>query len=206
MQIKTVLVGFVLLYSLTSTGQVVVLSTEQTKVLYAGFENKISIAVPGYSCDDFKVEAAHCSIKGEGCSYLITPGTVSPLLFIIRLKRGNEIIDTVTVPVRHIPEPRVKIAEGWDNNGAILKDAPVMVGDDGSNLEGFFRIMDFEVTMLRGDSIIYQHKTTGAHFDAATKTMIESAQAGDKLFLEEIHVMAPDGKRRLFNNIAYVFK
>lgn len=187
-------------------GQAAVLSTEQTKVLYAGFENKISIAVPGYSCDELKVEAAQCSIKGEGCSYMVTPGAVSSLVFVIRSKRDKKLIDTVTVPVRHIPDPRVKIAEGRDNKGAILKEGPVVAGDDGSNLEGFFRIMDFEVTMLRGDSIVYQHKTTGAHFDAATKTMIESARPGDKLFLEEIHVMAPDGKRRLFNNIAYVFK
>lgn len=206
MQIKAVLIAFILLSSLTSYGQAAVLSTEQTKVLYAGFENKISIAVPGYSCDDLKVEAAHCSIKGEGCSYLVTPGTVSPLVFMIRSKRDKKLIDTVTVPVRHIPEPRVKIAEGRDNMGAILKEGPVVAGDDGSNLEGFFRIMDFEVTMLRGDSIVYQHKTTGAHFDAATKTMIESARPGDKIFLEEIHVMAPDGKRRLFNNITYLFK
>lgn len=187
-------------------GQAAVLSTEQTKVLYAGFENKISIAVPGYSCDDLKVEAAHCSIKGEGCSYLATPGTVSTLVFMIRSKRASKLINTVTVPVRRIPEPRVKIAGGLDNKGAILKEAPVVAGDDGSNLEGFFRIMDFEVTMLRRDSIIYQHTIIGAHFDAATKAMLESAQTGYKLFLEEIHVMAPDGKRRLFNNIAYVFK
>lgn len=191
---------------LPSYGQSAVLSTEQTKVLYRGFENKVNIAVPGYTCDDLKLEAAHCNLKGEGCSYLVTPDSVSPLVFVIRSKRDKKLIDTVTVPVRHIPEPRVKIAEGWDNKGAILKEAPVVTGDDGSNLEGFFRIMDFEVTMLSGDSIIYQHKIIGAHFDAATKAMLESAQTGDKLFVEEIHVMAPDGRRRLFNNIAYIFK
>src|SRR4051812_32548704 len=92
------LITLILFLPLFSSGQVAVLSTDQTRVLYARMENQVSLSVPGYPCEDLRIRAANCSIKTAGCSYTVTPDSVSAIVFIIRSKKYNKVIDTVTVP------------------------------------------------------------------------------------------------------------
>lgn len=200
-----------LLYSLflptTLFSQSAVVSTNQTRVLYTHLKNEVSVAIPGYRCDELSLEADNCNVEGKGCTYLITPKEeVNQTTLVITHAKTRKALDKVQLPVRRLADPKVIIARGKDNTGPIIKDGPVIISDNCTYIENFFKILEFEIFILRGDSIIFQHKTIGSHFDAATIAVIDSAQSGDKLFMEEIRVMGPDRKTRLFNTIAYKFR
>lgn len=191
----------------TLFAQSAVVSTNQTRILYAHLENEVSVVMPGYRCDDLLLEADNCNIEGKDCTYLITPKEeVKQITLIITHAKTKKVLDKIQLPVRRLADPRVIIARGKDNAGPIIKDGPIIISDNCTYVESFFKILEFEITILRGDSIVFQHKTINSHFDAVTIAAIDSAQNGDKLFMEEIRVMGPDRKTRLFNTIAYKFR
>lgn len=191
----------------TLFAQSAVVSTNQTRVLYMHLENEVSVAIPGYSCDDLLLEADNCNVEGKDCTYIITPKEeIKQTILIITHAKTRKVLDKILLPVRRLADPRVIIARGKDNKGVIIKDGPVIISDNCTYVESFFKILEFEITILRGDSIIFQHKNTDSHFDAATIAAIDSAQSGDKLFMEEISVMGPDKSRRKFGTIIYRFK
>jgi hypothetical protein len=80
------------------------------------------------------------------------------------------------------------------------------VGQDCSFPDSFFHIAEFLVTIYHGEEKMYEHKTIGSRFEPETWAAIEKAGPGDKLFLEEIRVIGPDKRWRLFNPVVYQFK
>lgn len=196
----------ILLSPIFCDAQHAIISTDQTRILYASLKNKVSIAVPGYRCDDLQLKAEHCSIKGSGCNYVIIPEDQKEAIFIISVGKSHRIIDKVIIPIKHIPDPVVKIAPGKNNTGAIITDGPIIVGEDGANLGSFFQIAGFKVTIISNEITIYQAKTSSSHFEPATLAAIAAAKPGDKLFVEEIQVIDPEGRMRRFNSISYQFR
>lgn len=192
---------------LQARAQKAVLSTESTKVLYRSVDNEVSIAVPGYACAEIVLESADCAIKGEGCRYRLMPGNVPAAVLIIRAGKSRAVIDSMQVPVRSLPQSlSVKIASGKENRGPILEDGPFLISEEGPVPEALFRIVAFEVSLVRKDSILHQCRTKGSHFEAATISAIRQAQAGDRLLLEDIQILAPDQRKRLMSTVVYTFR
>lgn len=177
-------------------------------MLYHSVENEVSIVVPAYGCDDILLQSPDCTIRGAGCRYSIRPADVSSTaILVVHSKKSNTVLDTLRIPVKAFPNSlAVKIAAGKENKGPVLKDGPFLIAEDGLLPESLFKIVGFEVTLTRKDSILYQCKTKGSHFEPATITAMEKAQAGDRLLLENIEVSGPDRRKRKMSLVLYTFR
>lgn len=138
---------FLLMYmSLQGHGQRAVLSTDTTRLMYFGIGNRISVALPGYNCDELVLRSASGDVSGDGCSYMIVPRRIGPDTFFISLKRNpKKTIDMIKVRVLFIPNPQLRLSFGgggerFDTNGpsVALKDFLV----EGVNYE----IVEYNVT------------------------------------------------------------
>ena len=188
--------------------QRVVLSTDQTRFLYARLENKVSVAVPGFECGDLLLESANCTIEGEGCSYIVIPADVKNAVLMVRSKKSHTIVDSVKIPVVRMNGLKVKIAAGPDNTGSLIEDGPIiegLAGDCSIVADRFFRLKGFSVSIGRGRDIWYQGDTKGSHFTAEMLAAFKKAQPGDKLYFENVKVIGPDNRERSMCSITYVF-
>lgn len=198
---------------IVSLSQHALLSTDNTRVLYVNLENKISISVPGYSCEELQLRADSVMMEGDGCNYIVTVKRPyiayrkwNNINFIISSKKTHRAIDTVSIPLRYFPDPIMKIAYGKKVNDSLFIEGPVLIGADGSYIESLFRLVEFEVTIVRGDGeILSQHKNIGSYYDATVISFFKKAKSGDKLFIEEVKAIGPDNKQRKLNSIMHIF-
>lgn len=210
--LQYLLITATVLLPVCATAQRAVVSTDVTKVLYAGFTNQLSIAVPGYACDNLEVRT-ESAITGTGCQYQVVPEEAGEVVLIVRSKKNKHVLDTVRIPVINAPV-RVKIALGVENSGQLLRNGPVMASDAPAYLKEAFHFADsfhiagFRVTLYSKsrDAVLLERTITGNSYDPATIEAITNAQPGDRLFLENIKVIRPDKKKIPFNSIGYTFK
>jgi|GEM_PF-6848677 len=106
---------------------------------------------------------------------------------------------------KHIPDPKVIIASD-DNKGKLFEDGPMIIGEDGSSVQQFYRIVSFQIGFLNKESgMYYEYPTKGIIYTDAVRELIKTAKPGDKLFLDNIKFQGPDKKERMAGSVAYLF-
>lgn len=205
---KTVIL---ILYSLLPSicmGQRAVISTNNIKELYAGVKNEVSIALPNTPCNDIQLSATQCKVIGRGCNYIIIPSTDTnniATIITIHNKKKSVVADTIGVPVKHINDMLVKISESSVNRGPLMKSGPIITSKTCPIIEKFFKITEFNVTILRDTAIIFDYRNVGCRFDKESLDALKKTKKGDRLFIEEIKVIGPDKTYRMMGTISHKF-
>jgi len=184
--------------------QQAVVSADQTRLLYHGIDNAISIAVPGYASEDLRVQSSTCRVSGGNGHFTVRPDSLKTAVLVIRSEKQQRIIDSVSIPVKQLPDLYAVLATG-KNTGTILKDKPSVAGE-GNNMDmsGFFKIISYTVTLCRGPEILYHKAYTDEPYDTALLLAIEHATPGDMLFWEDIRVLGPDKSMRYLASVQYI--
>ena len=171
-------------------------------VLYAGFENPISISVGGASSVDATMSGGTFRALGDG-KYVAIPSTVGQDVTIsVNASVGGhtEHIGEFPFRVRKLPDPTPYIQTGADDHfkgGAISKQALLSHGgikaaiDDGL-LNIPFTVTGFKMIMFdkMGNAVV--EASNSSSFTDAQKAQMREMTRGKRFFITEVHAIGPD--------------
>lgn len=182
-------------------------SPTKMNVFYIGVDNPVDITAAGVPAD--KVSA---SLSGRG--------SISPRgsgKYNVRVKGGTEVTVRVTADgkslgskkfrVKRVPDPVAVIGTNKTNWKGGLWNKSQIVGMRGIRAEMMnfdfdlrFRVTGFDVTARVGGFYETEKSRSGA-FTSKQKVLIRKLDRGDRVFLENITAMGPDGTTRNLNDI-----
>lgn len=199
-------------YTVVEPGATV--SATLMNVLYAGYDNPISISVPGVP--GAQVQAS--IINGNGTltrssgGYVAHPTTVGKDVIIrVTATAGGrtQSMGDYTYRVRPLPDPSPFIEYTEDGtpkryrggrglSKALLLNTPGIVAaiDDGL-LNINFRVLSFETVFFDNMGNAVPEVSSGASFSARQKDMFRRLSRGKRFYISRVRAIGPDGVERL---------
>ena len=187
-------------------------SADIMNVLYAGYENPMSVSVPGVATNKLRVSMTGGSLipKGDG-KYIAKPTEVGGQA-VITVSAENEgriqEMGKFNFRVRKLPDPTAFIAF-TDANGAenhfrggslskqVLMGAPgIGAAIDDGLLNIAFRVQSFETVFYDAMGNAVPYKSQGADFSDQQKGQMRTLSRNKRFYITNIHATGPDGIER----------
>lgn len=186
-------------------------SADIMNVLYAGYDNPMSVSVPGVPSNQISLSMTGGSLtpKGDG-HYIAKPTNV-----------GGEAVFTVTAQlaqgrsqqmgqfkfrVRKLPDPTAYIQNGDDHflGGKLSKQALMAASQLGAAIDDGllnipFRVTGFETTFFDNMGNAVPEVSAGASFTERQKNVIRQLSRGKRFYISKIKAVGPDGVERTLN-------
>ena len=191
-------------------------SASLMNVLYAGFENPISISVPGVPANRISASVAKGSatLKSDGKGgYIAVPTQIGEEL-IIEVTATNEegrrqSMGQYTFRVRQLPDPTPFI-EYKDKDGntqryrggrpfakqALMSTDGIVAAIDDGLLNISFKVLSFDAVFFDNMGNAIPRKSDGAQFSQAQKDMFRSLQRGKRFYISNVRAIGPDNVER----------
>jgi len=199
-------------YMVGSTGASMQL--DKMNVFYIGVDNPVTVAAAGYSVEDVSIDIPGAKVtpteKGKYNINVTSVGTVQVKINAKAKDGSTKSVGGMAVRVKRIPNPVASV--GKVSSGAMsaslfrIQIAPAAVLDN-FDFEARFQITSFQFSMApKGKDIqgpITVDSKAGARFSdkAEITKLMNMARAGDKIFIENIKAVGPDGTPRPLNPI-----
>lgn len=184
-------------------------------VLYAGYDNPLSISVPGVPNHRIRVSIAKGkgSLKKVGSGYSIRPTQLGKTLEIgiSAISDGRvQSMGHYAFRVRKLPDPMpfIEYKNGKGVSGrysggrgfskAILMNTKGIVAaiDDGL-LNINFKVLSFETVFFDNMGNAVTELSKGAAFSARQKTIFRRLSRGKRFYISHVQAIGPDGVKRL---------
>jgi len=186
---------------------------DKMNVFYVGVPNPITVTAAGYSLEDVSVSipGATASAAGLGKYNVTVPmdlvGKGVTASIIARDPSGSKTVGTMPIRVKRIPDPQARVngKPGGTMPASVFRvqDGVIAVLEN-FDFEAKFNVVSFVFGMApkRGD-YIGPYSVRGARFGASPEVLaaMQRAKIGDKIFIEEIRGVGPDGTQRRLNDI-----
>ena len=183
-------------------------SADIMNVLYAGYDNPISVSVPGVPTSQISLTMAGggtLSPKGEG-KYIAKPTQVgSEVTFNVsaQLEGRTQQMGQFKFRVRKLPDPTAYIAIGENQfKGGRISKQDIMEAtqlhaaiDDGL-LSIPFRVTGFTATFFDNMGNHLPEISDGANFSSRQKNQIRQLSRGKPFYISNIKAIGPDGVER----------
>ncbi|MDR1004146.1 MAG: gliding motility protein GldM [Prevotellaceae bacterium] len=184
-------------------------------VLYAGYDNPVSISVPGIPAG--RVQASIVNGNGTlrrtaGGAYIAHPSTVGKdaVIRVTATTDGRtQSMGDYTYRVRQLPDPSpfIEYTEagtpkryrgGRGLSKAVLMNTPGIVAaiDDGL-LNINFRVLGFETVFFDNMGNAVPEVSQSAAFSARQKEMFRRLSRGKRFYISRVRAVGPDGVERL---------
>ena len=189
-------------------------SADIMNVLYAGYDNPMSVSVPGIPSSKLRVSMTGGTFeqKGEGKynARPTTPGTEAVVTVAAESEGRMQEMGKFTFRVRKLPDPTAYIAfpaEGGEDHftgGSLSKQ--ILMGTEGIGaaiddglLNIAFRVNSFEIVFFdaMGNAVPYQ--SNGAKFSDQQKGQMRGLARNKRFYIRDIHATGPDGIERTLN-------
>ena len=195
-------------------------SADIMNVLYAGYDNPMSVSVPGVPSSKLRVSMTGGTFeqKGEGKynARPTTPGTEAVVTVAAESEGRMQEMGKFTFRVRKLPDPTAYIAyagEGGDENrfkgGSLSKQ--VLMGTNGIGaaiddglLNIAFRVNSFETVFYDAMGNAVPYKSNGANFSDQQKAQMRGLARNKRFYITDIHATGPDGIERTLDGAMQV--
>lgn len=193
----------------TSSAQTQV-SCELTKmnVVYVGLDNPLVVAASGYNSEDLTVKITNGQIKKTADYYLIRPakaGTVK-----LTVEAGGKVLDTKVYRALITPDPQAGIKTG--SSGKLISKGKVTTAQlqnikiIQAELPDFlfdidFKVVEFEIKVFGNSGVNVVEKSNSNLITKKQKDILRTLRPGQKIFIEGIKAIGPDGTVRVLNDI-----
>ena len=176
-------------------------------VLYAGFDNPISISIPGVPLQAVTASMTGGAFRSVGMGkFIAKPAAVGSNVTINVAAKGENGVRQVgkyTFQVRKLPDPIAYIALGTDRfkGGAIAKGALLGVNnlsaaiDDGL-LDIKFNVTSFETVFFDNMGNAVPMTSDGGHFSARQRDEFRKLSRNKRFYISRITAVGPDGISR----------
>lgn len=190
----------------------VVISPTKMNVFYEGIENPVEISVPGIPSENLNVTISTGKITRRGGGYIVepAPGTAGREAVISVSAKVNGTtarnLGKKNFRIRRIPDPVAKVNNQRD--GAIPKALLLAQLGVVADMEDFefdlqFKVTEFTVAILRNGYLV-DAKSNNNLFTQEQKDMMRSLSRGQRVMIQDIQAMGPDGRRRSLGSITLV--
>ena len=187
-------------------------SATMMNMLYAGYQNPISVSVPGVPVNKINLSMTNGNLtKKDGGNYVAVPTKVGEdVTFTVTAENEGrqQEMGKFSFHVRKLPDPTgyLEYTDAKGNatrfkGGRISKQAIVAAGgigaaiDDGL-LDISFRVMGFETLFVDNMGNVVPEVSNSASFTANQLTRIRSLSRGKLFNISRIRVVGPDGIER----------
>ena len=181
-------------------------------VLYAGYDNPMSVSVPGVPANKLQVSMSGGGLtpKGEG-KYVARPTQVGgEAVFTVAAQTEGRLqeMGKFTFRVRKLPDPTAYIAysdgQGGENRfkgGKLSKQVLMSVNSLGAAVDDGllnipFRVTGFETVSYDRMGNAFPEVSGSAEFTERQKSMFRGLSRGKRFFITRIKAIGPDGVER----------
>jgi gliding motility-associated protein GldM len=186
---------------------------DKMNVFYIGVPNPVTVAAAGYSVEDVSLDIPGAKIDGSKGHYIITVDKPGKVQVKINAKTKDGPIKNVggmEVRVKRIPNPVASV--GGVSSGVMpastfrLQIAPAAILEN-FDFDAKFKIISFQMSVApKGKDIqgpYTDDNRNGCRFGDKKEisTLQSMARPGDKVFIEQIKAVGPDGQTRVLNPI-----
>ena len=185
-------------------------SADIMNVLYAGYDNPMSVSVPGVPTNQVSLSMTGGTLKQTAPGkYVAVPTNVggeAEFTVSARQEGRTQVMGKFTYRVRKLPDPTACIPVGDSHfmGGKIGKQqlmAATGIGaaiDDGL-LNIPFSVKGFETVFFDNLGNAVPEVSNGASFTDRQKNMMRSLSRGKRFFITKIRAQGPDGLERTLN-------
>ncbi len=183
---------------------------DKMNVFYIGVDNPVTVAAAGYSVEDVSLDIPGAVVRDSALKghYNIRVDKIGKVQVAIRAKTKEGPVKTVggmEVRVKRIPDPTAKV--GGVSSGLMpaskfrIQIAPAAVLD-AFDFDAKFKIISFQFSMkpLGRDYIgpYNAEDRNGTRFttNSTIQKTMDMSRPGDKVFIENIKAVGPDGQIR----------
>lgn len=193
-------------------------SATMMNVLYAGYDNPISISVPGVPSNmiSASIKNGNGTLRANGSGFIAKPTKVGEdvVIAVTAQQEGRrQSMGEYTFRVRQLPDPTPFI-EFADENGNIQRyrgggmplakrslmaaDGIVAAIDDGLLNIGF-TVLSFETTFFDNMGNAVSELSNGPHFSERQKVTFQRLTRGKRFYIQRVKAIGPDGIERQLN-------
>ena len=193
-------------------------SATMMNVLYAGYDNPISISVPGVPSNmiSASIKNGNGTLRANGSGFIAKPTKVGEdvVIAVTAQQEGRrQSMGEYTFRVRQLPDPTPFI-EFADENGNIQRyrgggmplakrslmaaDGIVAAIDDGLLNIGF-TVLSFETTFFDNMGNAVSELSDGAKFSERQKSRFQRLTRGKRFYIQRVKAIGPDGIERQLN-------
>jgi gliding motility-associated protein GldM len=193
-------------------------SATMMNVLYAGYDNPVSISVPGVPSNmiSASIKNGNGTLRANGNGFIAKPTKVGEdvVIAVTAQQDGRrQSMGEYTFRVRQLPDPTPFI-EYVDENGntqrysgggiALAKrnlmsaDGIVAAIDDGLLNIGF-KVLSFETTFFDNMGNAVSELSDGAKFSERQKSGFQRLTRGKRFYIQRVKAVGPDGIERQLN-------
>ena len=188
-------------------------SATMMNVLYAGYQNPISISVPGVPKNKMSATMSGGSLtkKSDG-EYIAVPSRVGEdvVITVTAENQGRmQEMGKFTFHVRQLPDPAAYITYTDDkgNNirykggvpiskSALLNTTGVSAAIDNGLLDIQFRVVGFETTFFDGLGNVIPEVSRSDSFTERQQNLFRRLTRGKRFYISRVHAIGPDGIER----------
>jgi gliding motility-associated protein GldM len=192
---------------------------DKMNVFYIGVDNPVTVAAAGYSVEDVYLDAPGCKVRDSSAKghFIIRTGDKIGKVAVNIMAKGKDKgqaakqVGAMEVRVKRIPDPVAKL--GGSTGGSMpagtfrIQIAPAATLDN-FDFAASFKIISFTYSMLpKGRDIVgpfnVENRAVGCRLgdNPNIRKAMDGARAGDKVFIENIKAVGPDGMPRILNSI-----
>ena len=179
------------------------LSADLMNVLYAGFENPISVSVSNTPQSSVSVSMSGGSIRSTGAGhYIAVPSAVGQDVTFNVSAKGKSV-GSFTFHVRKLPDPTAYIALGTDRfkggglqKGALMGSAGIKAAIDDGLLDIPFKVLSFETVFFDNMGNAAPLASSGASFAPRQKEQFRQLSRNKRFYITRVTAIGPDGITR----------
>lgn len=181
-------------------------------MLYAGYQNPISVSVPGVPNNKINLSMTNGTLtKKDGGNYVTVPSKVGEdVTFTVTAENEGrqQEMGKFTFHVRKLPDPtgyleytdaagnKTRFKGGRISKQALLSSGGIGAAIDDGLLDIAFRVIGFETLFLDNMGNVVPEVSSSASFTPQQMTKIRSLTRGKLFNISRIRVVGPDGIER----------
>ncbi|OFX19219.1 MAG: hypothetical protein A2041_10875 [Bacteroidetes bacterium GWA2_31_9b] len=186
-----------------------VVSPTKMNVFYVGVDNPVSISIAGIAGDKIEPSITNGKIikKGDG-EFIVNvnrPGN-SLITVVANIDGTRKSMGVASFRVKALPDPVVKVAGkqgGKIEKNVLNAQAGVFAVMDNFDFELEFKIIDFSVSTTDKGGYYIVQKATGNKFTPAQFNMLKEIKRGQRVNIEDVKAVGPDGSVRNLASIVF---
>ncbi|MBP5258068.1 MAG: gliding motility protein GldM [Prevotella sp.] len=178
-------------------------AADMMNVLYAGYDNPMSISVPGVKLEDISATMSGGSFRSTSPGhYIAVPSAVGQDVTINVSAKGNNI-GAFTFHVRKLPDPVAYIPQGTDrfrggglSKAALMGSGGIKAAIDDGLLDIEFKVLGFETVFFDNMGNAVPMASAGAAFTERQKEQFRKLSRNKRFYVTRVKAVGPDGVTR----------
>lgn len=182
------------------------IAADLMNVLYAGFDNPITISIPNTSQSDVQATMSGGSLVSRGSGHFIARPSVVGQPVTISVSAKGRKIGEYQFRVRKLPDPSPYIAMGADrfksgtlSKAALMSASGIQAAIDDGLLDIPFNVTSFRVVFFDNMGNAVPLASNGASFSPQQREQFRELSRNKRFYITNVVVHGPDGTTRTLN-------